>query len=701
MLERRDEIKDISGLRGAKSIAAKLSDAEEVLLLSQKLVSLDFAVEPYNTFAVPDDLYWRGASDEELQPLFEELEFNSLLAAIQLVESKRGLDPDASTDAGEVVESEYSLLNKQSYPAFLKELQQQKEFAFDTETSSLDVTACELLGISFSWKAGQAFYLPVKGKDVDACFSLDDIRQDLAEIFANPKVLKVGLNLKYDAAVLLQHGFELAGLHFDIMLASHLLQPDGGEHGLKALALRHLGEEMLSYKELVEGVEKLEDVELERVSKYACHDADASWKLYKVFAKKLDEVPELKSAFEVIEMPLVLVLAQIELAGIKIDVPFLERLGAEFSEEAEILRAKAMELAGQEFNVNSTQQLAEILFVKLGIPTKGVKKTKTGFSTNASVLSKLAPQHEIAQVLLDYREIHKLNSTYVEALQRLAKDDSARVHSSFNQAIAATGRLTSSDPNLQNIPIRNPRGRRIRSAFIAEEGYQLIAADYSQIELRVLAHMSGDENMIAAFNDDVDIHSRTAEQIFGAILGDDAEKSRLRRIAKTINFGIVYGVSAFRLATDIGVTRARAQEYIDDYFARYPKIRSYYEDLESDLDELGYVETMFGRRRFLKGLNMQGRDAGYALRSMLNAPIQGTAAEIIKRAMVKLHERLSSNNCNARIILQVHDELVVEVKDESSEEVIDIVRDEMESAISLSVPLKVDLRCSKRWGDAV
>jgi DNA polymerase-1 len=378
---------------------------------------------------------------------------------------------------------------------------------------------------------------------------------------------------------------------------------------------------------------------------------------------------------------------------------FLKGLEKEFAGQLESLELKVYELAGREFNLNSPKQLGQVLFEDLGISTRGVKRTKTGYSTNAAMLNKLSSEHEIVPEILEYRELFKLQSTYVTALSRIAKPDTNRVHSSFNQAVAATGRLSSSDPNLQNIPIRNPRGKQIRKAFIAGDGKVLLKADYSQIELRVLAHLADDAALQRAFKEGEDIHFKTAVELFGAIATSGSDATRLRRIAKTINFGVIYGMSAFRLANELGISRSEASRYIDDYFARYPNVSKYYDWLNERVESDGYVETMFGRRRYLKDIDTSGRDAGYASRSLMNAPIQGSAAEIIKLAMCKVDEFLSDKEEQARMLLQVHDELVFEV----DETVLDSIRDgvvkEMETAVKLAVPLKVDVSVGRSWGD--
>ena len=522
----------------------------------------------------------------------------------------------------------------------------------------------------------------------------------LGPIFSDPQVGKVGLNLKYDAEVLEEHGFKVRGMVFDGMLAAYVLHPDRRDYGLKSLAKSQLGETMKTFKEVCGDAAHIGEVPLAEVSAYACHDAEISWRLQEVLLEKLgersDDEPTLREVFEELEMSLVPVLVAMERAGIKLDIPFLNDLSKEFTAEIDTLEQQIYKAAGVAFNINSPKQLSGILFEHLELPTKGIKKTTLGYSTNATALYKLESSHEIIPLLLNYREVHKLRSTYVDALRKLVDPETMRIHASFNQAIAATGRLSSSDPNLQNIPIRNPRGRKIRQAFIAEEGHVLLSADYSQVELRVLAHLSKDAGLISAFCEGEDIHMRTAKELFGVMISED-EKPRLRRIAKTINFGIVYGMSAFRLAREIGVSNKQAQQYIEEYFARYPKIQEYFDGLVASAENLGYVETMHGRRRFIEELNTSGRDAGYASRSMNNAPIQGSAAEIMKMAMIRVHDALEASEYSARILLQVHDELVIEVPEAEVDEVWQLVVKQMQTAVKLEVPLLVDVAVGQNW----
>lgn len=720
------EIESLSGLRGAKGVREKIESSLELLRLSAELVSLDTAVEPFNKIETGEGFRWHGAVRELATPLLHELEFGTMLDALPFGEARVGEDAAAASPAVSTEtapQKHYETITRQRFPSFVEQLRTVKRFAFDTETTSLDVLSAELVGISISWEPHTAFYLPLAGSflkrpgadlwsvpaNEQDYLDPQQVRDSLGPIFADPDCKKVGVNVKFDIGVLSQQGYTVAGVDFDAMICSYVLNPDRRQHGLKALAERFLGEQMVSYQEMVGDAMDAGSVALEVIAPYACHDADASWSLAQVMDPQLGEPlsgslkrRSLRSVFEQIEMPLAPVLSRIERAGIKVDIPYLDTLGREFSAELELLEKRIHELAGRVFNINSPKQLGVVLFEELNLPTQGVRKNQSGYSTDAHVLSLLAPHHDIAVQLLEYRELHKLQTTYVDSLKRLQHPKTGRIHTSFNQTIAATGRLSSSDPNLQNIPIRNPRGRRIRKAFIAEAGSVLISADYSQIELRVLAHLSADKNLSEAFRSGADIHQRTAEEIFGADAARSASEAKeLRRVAKTINFGIVYGMGAFRLAGELGISRKQAQEYIDGYFARYPNVQRYFDGLREQIERDGFVETLFGRRRFAHELDTVGRDAGYAERSLLNAPIQGSAAEIIKAAMIELDRRLAGFGERARMVLQVHDELVVEVRAELHDELVEMVRDCMESAVSLDVPLRVDVRSGTSWGEDV
>jgi DNA polymerase-1 len=698
MLTSIQEIEQIKGLRGSKGVKEKIESGIEALRLSKALVTLDDNVSPFNQISSVEEFSWQQPDLEQLVPLFEELEFTKLL------DSLSGLNGSSNRSASnDSQKKKYHLICEENLSGFVAELGKQKSFAYDTETTGLDTLTCELVGMSFCWKAGETWYLPLINTEApEKVIDISKVRPLLGPIFSHPSVEKIGVNLKFDNSVLAENGFSVEGPLFDAMLASYVYNPDRRQHGLKAMALTHLKEQMLTYQETVGEKSSIADVPLENVLIYAGDDAEVSFRLKSVFLKLIGERDKegkasLRAALEDIEFPLIKVLSKMERTGFKLDVGFLRKLEEKFKTELIELEAEIFKLAGVEFNIRSSQQLAKILFEDLGISAAGMKRTKTGISTDASVLNKLADEYPIVAKVLDYRELYKLQSTYVEALQKIVHPKTGRVHTSFNQHIAATGRLSSSDPNLQNLPIKTARGRQIRDAFIAEQGFSLISADYSQIELRILAHMSGDKSLTAAFVNGEDIHLRTAKELFGEMLSENELKD-YRRIAKTINFSVIYGISAFRLADQIKVPRKQAQKYIDDYFNRYPGVKAYFDSLEKDIEEKGYTETLFGHRRYVADIDTSGRDKGYAVRSLINAPLQGTAAEIIKLAMICLDKELEKFAGNAKLVSQVHDELVLEVKDDIIAEVSAIVVSSMENSAKLSVPLKVDIRSSRSWG---
>ena len=707
LLAEPGKIETLKDLRGAAGIRQKIESSLEMLRLSRELVTLDDRVDPYFSVDAVSSYEWPSVKGEELIPLFEELEFSSLLSSLPFPMTLPTLGTSTASAFGiiEAAKKRYSTITPETLESFAKKLSGVSAFAFDTETTSLDVRNCKLVGISISWEPEVAYFLPL-GSEIEPVQNLDATRVKslLADIFRNPKIKKYGANLKFDVHVLTQHGYEVNGLAFDTMLASFLLHPDRGQHGLKALSQEYLHEHMASFKEIVGDAPSIAHVPMETVSRYACADADASFRLVEPLQKAIDagskgpEAPSLRFAFEQIDMPLVSVLQRMEAHGIKIDVAFLTDLGNEFKTELQVLEEAIYQLANGPFNINSPKQLGEVLFEKLGLPTHGIRKTTHGYSTGADILAKLAEHHPIIAKIQEYRELFKLNSTYIEALKTIADPQSNRIHTSFNQAIAATGRLSSTDPNLQNIPIKTARGRRIRQAFIAGEGNTLIAADYSQIELRLLAHLSGDGTLIRAFQNDEDIHFRTACELFGEMIVRGERKSEFRRIAKTINFGIIYGMGAFRLASELKISRREAQRFIDDYFARYPNVRRYFDELERQSTALGYVETVFGRRRYAAEIDTGQRDSGYVQRSLMNFPLQGSAAEIIKLAMIQIDQKLVQHADKAAMLLQVHDELVFEVAEGQAESVREFVQKEMEGAAKLLVPLKVDISLGKSWG---
>jgi DNA polymerase I len=646
---------------------------------------------------------------DRLRKLFVELEFRRLVerftgASGEEVQGEVGGPSQATytlvTDAAKVLE----LVNR---------IREAGAVAVDTETTSREATRADLVGISLAWRPGEAFYLPLAHRRSGE-LALDDLGEDapgnlpaldspamrcLVDMLQDPGIEKTGQNLKYDIIVLERAGVALAGIAFDTMVASYVLDPGRRQHSLDALALTLLGHKMISYEDVAgrgKGQLSFDEVPLERAAEYACEDADYTLRLKDLFEVQLRE-QKLQGLFKSVEMPLVPVLARMEANGIRVDVPFFTDMSGKLEGSLRSLEEELVKMAGQEFNLNSTPQLREILFDKLGLPI--LKKTKTGPSTDASVLEELAAMgHEFPLRLLDYRQLEKLRSTYVDALPRLVNPGTGRIHTSFNQTVAATGRLSSSDPNLQNIPIRTDLGREIRRGFVADEGYVFFGADYSQIELRILAHFSGDEAFVAAFKEGIDVHRQTASVIFGVKLDEVTQEMRAR--AKTINFATLYGQGDFSLARQLGVSREEARAFIEEYFLRFSGVRAYL-DAQVDLArERGYVETLSGRRRYVPEMRADNYNVRqFGERVAQNTPIQGTAADLIKLAMIRIQGLLDRSFPNSRLLLQVHDELVLEVPESDVDEVGTMVVREMEGAMALKVPLAVETGVGRTWYD--
>jgi DNA polymerase-1 len=625
--------------------------------------------------------------DAVLLGLLKELEFTTLL---KYVAQEHGEEADYR-----------SVLEETDLQALLNALSDAEEFCFDTETTSLDPLQAELVGISFAIKPFQACYLPV-GHDYSGApkqLSRDHVLSVLKPVMENPSIRKVGQNIKYDLLVLDQYGITVRGISFDTMIASYLLNPGKPSHSLDAIALEYLNYKTMTYEEVTGTGKKqisFSAVDVNTAARYSGEDADIALRLKQKLAPLLLE-QNLDKLFRDIEMPLMEVLADMERTGVKVDSAFLNAMSRKLEKEIAGIEKTIYELAGTEFNINSPKQLADILFVKLQLTP--VKRTKTGFSTNVDVLEALAHLHPLPAEILRYRTLAKLKSTYIDALPTMINPKTGRLHTSLNQTVTATGRLSSSDPNLQNIPIRTDVGREIRKAFIAEPGSGLLSADYSQIELRVLAHMSGDPALILTFQKDEDVHTRTASEIFG--LPPEEITPEMRRKAKAVNFGIIYGISAFGLAQDIGVSNTEAKRYIDNYFARYPKVREFIDGTIHSAKTRGYVTTLFERRRFIPELaSSTAAVRSFGERTAVNTPIQGTAADLIKLAMIRINALLSSRSLRSKMILQVHDELVFEVPDEEIEPMKLLVRKEMEGVLTLSVPIKVDIGTGKNWDEA-
>ena len=576
-------------------------------------------------------------------------------------------------------------------------------FAFDTETSSLDYMRAEIVGVSFSVAPGGAAYVPLGHVYPGAPLQLDRARvlEALKPILEDPSIGKVGHNLKFDAHVLAHAGITLEGMRFDTMLESYVWNSVATNHDMDADAQRYLGLRTIRYEDVAgKGAKQLsfDQVPVERASEYAAEDADVALRLHQTLWPQLESVPALSRLYLECERPLVPVLLAMERHGVLVDREQLRAQSRVFARQLQELLLKAHAQAGHEFNIDSPRQLQQILFERLQLPVR--RRTQTGQpSTAEDVLEELATSYELPRIVLEYRGLAKLKSTYTDTLPEQVNERTGRIHTSYGQAVAATGRLSSVEPNLQNIPIRRPEGRRIRQAFIAPPGWVLLAADYSQIELRIMAHLSGDASLRAAFAEDRDVHQATAAEVFGVAL--EAVTSEQRRTAKIINFGLMYGMSPFGLARQLGIERSAAQQYVERYFQRYPGVRHFMDNTRAQAREIGYVETVFGRRLYLPDIrsgNPQLRQ--YAERSAINAPMQGTAADIIKRAMISIHDWCAREQLAARLIMQVHDELVLEVREDAAASLGAAVREHMVSAATLSVPLQVDIGTGANWDEA-
>lgn len=676
-----DNIDQVSG----KKRQENLRQYGEQARLSKQLVCLvdDLPLEvDYDNFAISEP------NREALTDLFKELEFHKLLQEFSSDERADGQNYRA-------------VLTETQLDELVEALKKAGRFAFDTETTSLEAVRADLVGISFATRPKEGWYIPLGHRYLGAPDQLDRslVLEKLRPLLADPQLAKIAQNAKYDMLVLRRAGVEVAGLGCDTMLASYLANPGAKSHGLDSLASELLGYRTISYAEMTgRGKNRIgfEEVAVEKAVVYATEDADITLRLADKLEPLLVEKDQ-ERLFHEVELPLVTVLTDMEWHGVRIDANFLRDLSADMKTRLAALEEEIHDLAGRSFNVASPKQLGEVLFEHLKLP-RG-KKTKTGWSTDVEVLTSLAEEHDIAARVLDFRSLAKLKSTYCDALPKLIHPDTERIHTSFNQAVTATGRLSSSDPNLQNIPIRTEEGRRIREAFVPAEGNVLLAADYSQVELRILAHMADEPALKEGFARGEDIHARTASEIFGVFL--DMVTPEMRRQAKTINFGVLYGMSAFGLAKSLGIGRKEAQTYIDNYFARYPKVLEFMEAKKAEARDNLYVTTLMGRRCAVPEIVSKNKAVrGYAERNAINYPIQGSAADIIKLAMVRIHEQLKAQKLSTRMVLQVHDELVFDVPITEKEKVEELVRREMEQAFILDVPLSVDMGVGANWREA-
>ncbi|MFM4721272.1 DNA polymerase I [Aeromonas bivalvium] len=690
------------GFRGSKAFADKFREQEEQVRLSYQLATIKTDVELEQSL---EELLLGPIDKESLLAVYREYELRNLLKELEGGDQSGSDGDEESAAPAAAMETDYRcILEEAEFDAWLAQLQAAPLFAFDTETTSLDYMEARVVGVSFAIEPGKAAYVPFGHDYLGAPTQLTELQVlgKLKPLLEDPARLKVGQNLKYDRNVLQNHGIDLQGIAFDTMLESYVLNSTASRHDMDSLAKKYLGVDTVSFEDIAgKGAKQLtfNQIELEQAAPYAAEDADITLRLHQTLWGELSKQPELARVFTEIELPLLPVLARMELLGTTIDPKLLHQQSQEIEVRLAELERQAHELAGQEFNLSSPKQLGEILFVKLGLPI--LKKTPKGApSTAEEVLAELAETYELPRLLMEHRGLAKLKSTYTDKLPLMIKPQTGRVHTSYHQAVAATGRLSSTDPNLQNIPVRNEQGRRIRQAFIPSAGYKLVAADYSQIELRIMAHLSGDQGLLTAFAEGKDIHKATAAEVFGVAL--DAVTTDMRRSAKAINFGLIYGMSAFGLAKQLGIGRAEAQKYMDLYFERYPGVLEYMERTRQQAEAQGYVETLFGRRLYLP--DIKSRNAGLrkaAERAAINAPMQGTAADIIKRAMIAVDGWIRGiTDGSIHMLMQVHDELVFEIREEKLEEYIALIKEKMSAAAELHVPLVVEAGTGDNWDQA-
>ncbi|MDY6090037.1 MAG: DNA polymerase I [Bdellovibrionota bacterium] len=712
LYENLEEIANNKNIRGAKSLADNLKNNKEILFLSKKLVELEHKVDiTLNDKSIitisPNDfkLFFEKQNiiESELSSLVSKFEFESLFKSFLenykdiVYHDEQKNEDDTNHDSYEV-----KIVYKEDFKDFIEKLKNQNLFAFDTETTSLNIFEAELVGVSFCFDTKTSYYVPLlhevmfeENKQVD----INEFISLVKKIFENENQKKTGHNLKYDIQIFKNYGVNVKGVSFDTMIAAYLLSPDDLSFSLSSTAKKYLGLDGIEYKDVIGKKDNFSQVDIQYAANYSAEDSYFSWMLYLKLSKELEE-KELTKVFYDIDLPLLDVLSKMELNGVCIDTESLKKSSIFLGEELKTLENEIYELAGgSTFNINSPKQLSFILFEKLRISTKGIKKTTQGYSTDVTTLEKLKGVHPIADKLLQYRSVFKLKSTYIDSLPLYVSKKTGRLHTKFNQAVTGTGRLSSSDPNLQNIPVKTEEGRKIRDAFIAPKGKVVISADYSQVELRVLAHMSHDKALIDAFKNNEDIHTKTSKFIFN--LGEDEiPTSEQRRLGKVINFGVVYGMSAFRLSKELSINMFTAQKYIDGFFQKYSGVKAYFDKLLVEVKEKGYVSTMFGRKRFTASIDKEGRDKGYLNRMAINAPIQGTAADIIKLSMLNIQREIEKNNYPLKMIIQIHDELVFECDESFKEKGAEFIKFQMENVLKLEVPLKVDVGVGASWGEA-
>ncbi len=678
---------NIDVLKTKKNLYKKLKENKNQAFLSRDLVAIDKSVKVEENF---DRFKLKPFDNEKLSSLFKELEFKNLYREFADKKPPAPKDYQAVTKISEIKE-------------LVKKLETAKIFAVDTETTSKHPMNAFLVGMSFSYMENQGFYIPVghDNKEGDDQPDIDKVLEIIKPVLENPRIAKIGQNIKYDYIVFAKYGIKMRGITFDTMVASYLVNPTRRGHSLDSIAMDLLDHKTIKYEDVTgkgKNRKGFEEIPIKKAVDYACEDADITFMAYKILTTALEE-KELLRLMEEIEIPLIPVLAKIEMNGIKIDKKKLEKLSGIFGKELAGLEKEIFFMAGEKFNINSPKQLSEILFEKLKLPVQKKTKKKTGHSTDIDVLTKLAENHDLPKKILRFRSIGKLKSTYSDSLQELIHPETGRIHTSFNQTITVTGRLSSSDPNLQNIPVRGKEGKEIRQAFIPERGSVLVSADYSQIELRVLAHCAEDEILINAFKNDEDIHTRTALEVFQVF--PDFITDDLRRQAKAINFGIVYGMSSFGLAKELGISRKMAQTYIDNYFTRYSGVKKFIEQTIEQTKKTCETSTLLGRKRRLPEINSSNVNIRkFAERAAINTPIQGSAADFIKLAMINMDRELKKNAMKSKMLISVHDEIVFEVPEKEHELLIELAKKIMENVFKLKVPLKVNIDSGANWAEA-
>ncbi|MCW8108852.1 DNA polymerase I [Alteromonas ponticola] len=698
-----DKLAELS-FRGSKTMAAKMQEYEEQARISYQLATIKTDVE---LSVRPDDLKPATADNTKLAALYTEYEFKRWLQEVSSETSAQEMEDaaPASSPSVDIDHSKYEVIfSEAALDRWIEKLKQAPLWAFDTETTSLNYKDAELVGMSFCTGPGEAAYLPVAHDYMDAPeqLSRDLVLEKFKPLLENNEAKKIGQHLKYDKHVLANYDIKLNGIAFDTMLESYVLNSTATRHDMDSLALAYLSHQTVKFEDIAgKGAKQLtfNQIEIDKAAPYAAEDAEVTFLLHQVLWEKLEQVEPLKKLLLDIEMPVANVLARMEQLGVRIDSQQLNQQSQDLAKRIMELEKQVHEEAGEEFNLGSTKQLQQILFEKNALPV--IKKTPKGApSTSEEVLQELALDYPIPKLIMEYRGLTKLKNTYTDKLPKMIDHRSGRVHTSYHQAVAATGRLSSTDPNLQNIPIRTEEGRRVRQAFVPRKGFKIVAADYSQIELRIMAHLSNDKGLLTAFSEGIDIHSATAAEVFGVKL--EEVTTNQRRNAKAINFGLIYGMSAFGLARQLNIPRGEAQEYMDLYFARYPGVRTYMDEARESAKEKGYVETVFGRRLYLPDIKASnGARRKGAERAAINAPMQGTAADIIKLAMIAVDEWIEKEaQEDVFMMMQVHDELVFEIKEQNIEKHSRQIQQLMERAATLSVPLDVEVGVGNNWDEA-